>query len=207
MKYRRLGNSGLKISEIGLGSWLTYGETVGNQNAIDCIHQAYELGINFFDTANAYNEGEAEKVVGEALKSYSRESYVLATKVFFPMGDGPNDRGLSRKHIVEQCDASLKRLGVDYLDLYQCHRFDEETPTEETLRALDDLVQQGKILYYGVSEWTAAQITDAVHITKEKIYVHLFQINQSITCLYVISKKKFYLFLKKLESDRLSFLP
>ncbi|WP_046181386.1 aldo/keto reductase family protein [Domibacillus tundrae] len=168
MKYRRLGNSGLKISEIGLGSWLTYGETIGNQNAIDCIHQAYELGINFFDTANAYSQGEAEKVVGEALKSFSRESYVLATKVFFPMGDGPNERGLSRKHIIEQCDASLKRLGVDYLDLYQCHRFDEETPTEETLRALDDLAQQGKILYYGVSEWTAVQIIDAVHITKEK---------------------------------------
>jgi voltage-dependent potassium channel beta subunit len=168
MKYRRLGNSGLKISEIGLGSWLTYGETVGNQNATEIIHKAYDLGINFFDTANAYNRGEAEKVVGAALSSFPRESYVLATKVFFPMGEGPNDHGLSRKHIIEQCHASLKRLGVDYIDLYQCHRFDPETPTEETLRALDDLVAQGKILYYGVSEWTAEQITDAVHITKEK---------------------------------------
>jgi voltage-dependent potassium channel beta subunit len=168
MKYRRLGNSGLKVSEIGLGSWLTYGAAVEKQNAIDCIHHAYELGINFFDTANAYNRGESEKVVGEAIKSFPRESYVLATKVFFPMGDGPNDRGLSRKHIIEQCDASLKRLGVEYIDLYQCHRFDAETPTEETLRTLDDLARQGKILYYGVSEWTAAQITDAVHITKAK---------------------------------------
>lgn len=168
MEYRRLGESGLKVSEIGLGSWLTYGDTVGNQNAKDIIHKAYDSGINFFDTANAYNRGEAEKVVGEALADIPRESYVLATKVFFPMGEGPNDRGLSRKHIIEQCNASLKRLGVDYIDLYQCHRFDKETPTEETLRALDDLVSQGKILYYGVSEWTAEQITDAVHITKEK---------------------------------------
>lgn len=167
MNYRRLGNSGLKVSEIGLGSWLTYGESVDNKNAIDCIHRAYELGINFFDTANAYNQGEAEKVVGEALKEFSRSSYVLATKLYFPMGDGPNERGLSRKAIIEQCDASLKRLGVDYIDLYQCHRFDEETPVEETIRALDDLVTQGKILYYGVSEWSALQIQEAVNITKE----------------------------------------
>lgn len=168
MKYRRLGNSGVKISEVGLGSWLTYGETIGQNTAEDCIHKAYDLGVNFFDTANVYNQGEAEKVVGKAIKSFPRDSYVLASKVYFPMGDGPNDRGLSRKHIMEQCDASLKRLGVDYLDLYQCHRFDEESPTEETLMALDDLVRQGKILYYGVSEWSAAQITDAVHITKER---------------------------------------
>jgi voltage-dependent potassium channel beta subunit len=168
LKYRRLGNSGLKVSEIGLGSWLTYGEAVEKQNAIDCIHTAYELGINFFDTANAYNRGEAEKVVGEALQPFQRESYVLATKVFFPMGDGPNDHGLSRKHIIEQCDASLRRLEVDYIDLYQCHRYDQDTPTEETLRALDDLVQQGKILYYGVSEWSAAQLNEAIHITEQK---------------------------------------
>ncbi|HEX7065993.1 MAG TPA: aldo/keto reductase family protein [Bacillales bacterium] len=168
MKYRRLGSSGVKVSEVGLGSWLTYGETIGQNTAEDCIHKAYELGVNFFDTANVYNRGEAEKVVGKAVKSFPRDSYVLASKVYFPMGDGPNDRGLSRKHIMEQCEASLKRLGVDYLDLYQCHRFDEESPTEETLMALDDLVRQGKILYYGVSEWSAAQITDAVHITKER---------------------------------------
>ena len=168
MKYRRLGNSGLKVSEIALGSWLTYGESVGQQNAIDIIHHAYNLGINFFDTANAYNAGEAEKVVGQALKEYDRSSYVLATKLFFPMGEGPNQRGLSRKAVIEQCDASLKRLGVDYIDLYQCHRFDEDTPTEETLRALDDLVSQGKILYYGVSEWSAVQIKDAMKITDKR---------------------------------------
>jgi voltage-dependent potassium channel beta subunit len=166
MKYRRLGNSGLKVSEIALGSWLTYGDAVDKQNAIDCVHKAYDLGVNFFDTANAYNRGSAEEVVGEAIKGFSRESCVLATKLYFPMGDGPNDKGLSRKHIMEQCDASLKRLGVDYIDLYQCHRFDQETPVEETLRALDDLVSQGKILYAGVSEWSAAQITEAVHLSR-----------------------------------------
>ncbi|MEH6993285.1 aldo/keto reductase family protein [Neobacillus drentensis] len=166
MKYRRLGNSGLKISELGLGSWLTYGKSVNNQTAYDCIHKAYELGINFFDTANAYENGRAEEVLGEALKEYTRSSYVVATKLFFPMGPGPNDRGLSRKHIMEQCDASLKRLGLDYIDLYQCHRFDPEVPMEETLYALDDLVRQGKILYAGVSEWSAAQIEKAAGIGK-----------------------------------------
>ncbi|MEK3721146.1 aldo/keto reductase family protein [Paenibacillus sp. FSL H8-0034] len=166
MKYRNLGRSGLKVSEISLGSWLTYGTAVEKQTAIDCIKYAYDNGVNFFDTANAYNRGASEIVVGEALKDYARESYVIATKLYFPMGDGPNDKGLSRKHIVEQCEASLKRLGADYIDLYQCHRFDPEVPLEETLRALDDLVSQGKVLYAGVSEWSAAQITDAVHIGK-----------------------------------------
>ncbi|SDW86461.1 voltage-dependent potassium channel beta subunit, animal [Marinococcus luteus] len=168
MKYRRLGNSGVKVSEIGLGSWLTYGSSVEDQTAGNIIHHAYENGINFFDTANVYNRGEAEKVVGKALSSYKRDSYVLASKVYFPMGDGPNDRGLSRKHIMEQCDASLQRLGTDYMDLYQCHRYDPDTPLEETLMALDDLVRQGKILYYGFSEWTGTQISDAAHIADKR---------------------------------------
>ncbi|NOU99925.1 aldo/keto reductase family protein [Paenibacillus planticolens] len=166
MKYRNVGNSGLKVSEIALGSWLTYG-TAAEQKAADaCIEKAFESGINFFDTANAYNRGEGEKAMGAALKPYTRSSYVLSTKVFFPMGDGPNDRGLSRKHIFEQCDASLKRLGVDYIDLYFCHRYDTQTPLEETLRALDDLTAQGKILYSAVSEWTGAQITEAAGIAE-----------------------------------------
>jgi len=169
MHYRRLGNTGLKVSEISLGSWLTYGGYVEEQNAVASIDQAYELGINFFDTANVYIRGEAEKVVGKALSKYPRSSYVLATKVFGNMGDGPNDHGLSRKHIMEQCDASLKRLGMDYIDIYYCHRFHHETPLEETLRALDDLVRQGKVLYLGVSEWTAEQITEAVHIADKKL--------------------------------------
>lgn len=169
MEYRRLGKTGLKVSEISLGSWLTYGGYVEEQNATSSIDKAYELGVNFFDTANVYMRGEAEVVVGKALKKYVRDSYVLATKVFWPMGEGPNDRGLSRKHIIEQCHASLKRLGTDYVDIYYCHRFDRETPLEETLRALDDLVRQGKVLYVGVSEWTAEQITEAVHLADKKL--------------------------------------
>jgi voltage-dependent potassium channel beta subunit len=169
MEYRRLGNTGLKVSEISLGSWLTYGGYVEEQNAISAIDKAYELGINFFDTANVYKRGEAEKVVGRALSKYDRSSYVLATKVFGSMGDGPNDAGLSRKHIMEQCHASLKRLGTDYIDIYYCHRFHTETPLEETLRALDDLVRQGKVLYVGVSEWTAEQMTEAIHLADKKL--------------------------------------
>ncbi len=167
MRYRQLGASGLKVSEISLGSWLTYGGYVEEQRAIDCIHRAFELGVNLFDTANVYMRGRAEEVVGRALDGIDRDDYVLATKVYFPMGEGPNDRGLSRKHNTEQCHASLRRLGVDYVDLYQCHRYDEETPLEETMRALDDLVRQGKVLYVGVSEWTADQIADALRIAKE----------------------------------------
>ncbi|MDP4084978.1 MAG: aldo/keto reductase family protein [Bacillota bacterium] len=169
MEYRRLGNTGLKVSEISLGSWLTYGGYVEEEKAAASIDKAYDLGINFFDTANVYMRGAAEVVVGKALKKYQRDSYVLATKVFWPMGDGPNDRGLSRKHVIEQCNASLKRLGTDYVDIYYCHRFDPETPLEETLRALDDLVRQGKVLYVGVSEWKAEQISEAVHIADKKL--------------------------------------
>jgi len=167
LQYRNLGRSGVKVSEIALGSWLTYGGTVEKETAVKCIHHAYDLGINFFDTANVYMRGAAEEVVGEALRGIPRDSYFLATKVYFPMGDGPNDRGLSRKHIIEQCNRSLKRLGVDYVDLYQTHRYDHNTPLEETLRALDDLVTQGKVLYVGVSEWSAAQITDALHLQRQ----------------------------------------
>ena len=167
VEYRRLGRSGVKISEISLGSWLTYGGSVAEEQATACVHKAYEIGINFFDTANVYMRGAAEEIVGRALRGFDRDSYFLATKVFFPMGEGPNDRGLSRKHITEQFHASLKRLGVDYVDLYQCHRYDANTPLEETLRTLDDLVRQGKVLYIGVSEWTADQISDALVIAKE----------------------------------------
>lgn len=162
MEYRRLGASGVRVSEIGLGSWLTYGVGVEADRGRECVARAYELGVNFFDTADVYGRGAAEEVMGEALAGYPRSSYVLATKVYFPVGDGPNDRGLSRKHIMESCHASLRRLRTDYLDLYQCHRFDDETPLEETLRALDDLVRQGKVHYVGVSEWTAGQIGDAL---------------------------------------------
>lgn len=168
MEYRRLGRSGLKVSEISLGSWLTYGGSVGASAARDCILRAYDLGINLFDTANVYHRGAAEEVLGEALTDLPRSDLVIATKAFFPMGDGPNDRGLSRKHLMEQCHASLRRLRTDYVDLYQCHRFDPTTPLDETLRALDDLVTQGKVLYVGVSEWSAAQIAEAVGIQERR---------------------------------------
>jgi voltage-dependent potassium channel beta subunit len=161
MDYRTLGRSGLRVSSISLGSWLTYGGSVGHDTARDCIRRAYELGVNLFDTANAYHHGAAEEILGEVLAEYPRDSLVVATKVFFPMGEGPNDRGLSRKHIMEQCHASLRRLKMEYVDLYQCHRYDPTVPLEETLRALDDLVSQGKVLYVGVSEWTAAQLAEA----------------------------------------------
>lgn len=167
MQYRQLGKWGLKVSEVSLGSWLTFGHAADERTTEACIHRAYELGINLFDTANVYAGGRSEEVVGKALKAFRRDSYVLATKVYFPMGSGPNDRGLSRKHIFEQCHASLRRLGTDYIDLYQCHRYDPNTPLEETVRAMGDLIRQGKILYWGVSEWSAAQILDAIYLCQQ----------------------------------------
>ncbi|MGG3310592.1 aldo/keto reductase family protein [Paenibacillus lautus] len=179
MKYRRLGRTGLKVSEISLGSWLTYGGYVERENAVNAIKTAYDLGINFFDTANVYEKGAAEELVGETLKAYPRESYVLATKAFWPMGDGPNDRGLSRKHIMEQAHASLKRLGHDYVDIFYCHRHDQETPLDETLRAIDDLVRQGKVLYVGVSEWQASQIAEALTVA-DRYLLDRIVVNQPI---------------------------
>lgn len=179
MKYRRLGGSGLKVSEISLGSWLTYGGYVERENAVKAIETAYDQGVNFFDTANVYERGAAEELLGATLKAYDRSSYVLATKVFGKMGDGPNDAGLSRKHIIEQCNASLKRLGHDYVDLYYCHRYHEDTPLEETLRALDDLVRQGKVLYVGVSQWTAAQMEAALGVA-DKYLLDRIVVNQPI---------------------------
>jgi len=179
MKYRRLGPTGLKVSEVSLGSWLTYGGYVERENAVNAIKTAYDLGINFFDTANVYEKGAAEVLVGETLKAYPRESYVLATKAFWPMGDGPNDRGLSRKHIMEQAHASLKRLGHDYVDIFYCHRHDPETPLDETLRAIDDLVRQGKVLYVGVSEWQASQIAEALTVA-DRYLLDRIVVNQPI---------------------------
>lgn len=166
MEYRKLGRWGVNVSAVGLGSWLTYGGSVDEDTATACIHRAYEQGVTFFDTANVYARGRAEEVVGMALAGYPRSSYVLATKVFFPMGEGPNDRGLSRKHITEQAHASLRRLGVDYVDLYQCHRFDPATPLEETCRTFDDLIRRSDILYWGTSEWSADQIAHAVSLCR-----------------------------------------
>jgi len=162
-----------------LGSWLTYGGYVERENAVQSIKTAYDLGINFFDTANVYERGAAEELVGKALKEYPRESYVLATKAFWPMGEGPNDRGLSRKHVVEQANASLKRLGHEYVDIFYCHRHDPETPLYETLRAIDDLVRQGKVLYVGVSEWQASQIAEALGVA-DRYLLDRIVVNQPV---------------------------
>jgi aryl-alcohol dehydrogenase-like predicted oxidoreductase len=171
MKYRRLGMWGVKLSEVGFGSWLTLNQA--DQSHADRLHHtAYEHGINFFDTANAYARGQAEVMVGKSLAAYPRDTFVLATKAYWPWQPdwpfpGANDRGLSRKHLFEQCHGSLKRLGVECIDLYQCHRADEETPLIETCRAMNDLIEQGKVLYWGVSEWNADQISEAVTICEE----------------------------------------
>lgn len=167
MRYRRLGRWGVQVSEIGLGSWLTYGGPVDERVSADCLSRAAELGVNFIDTANVYSGGAAEEAVGRWMAGQRRDSLVLATKVYFPMGEGPNDRGLSRKHVFEQCHGSLRRLKTEYVDLYQCHRFDRGVPLEETCRAMDDLVRQGTILYWGVSEWAADQIEEAVKTCRE----------------------------------------
>ncbi|MEU4164408.1 aldo/keto reductase family protein [Actinoplanes sp. NPDC026670] len=164
MDHRRLGRSGLYISEVTYGNWLTHGELVGHDPALACIRAALDAGISTFDTADVYALGAAEELLGEALRPVRRSSVEIATKVCLPTGDGPNDRGLSRKHITESCHASLRRLGTDYVDLYQAHRFDERTPLDETLVAFDDLVRQGKVLYLGVSEWTAPQIQAALDL-------------------------------------------
>ncbi len=179
MKYRRLGNSGLKVSEISLGSWLTYGKSVEDDTAIKTIRRAYELGINSFDSANVYEQGQGEKVMAKALSVFPRESYVITTKAFWPMGDGPNDRGLSRKHVFEQLHASLKRMELDYVDIFYCHRYDPEAPVEETLRTIDDLIRQGKVLYAGVSEWTAAQIEEAVAVA-DRYLLDRIVVNQPV---------------------------
>ena len=164
MEFRHLGRSGLYVSEIAYGNWVTHGSQVQEDAAAACVHKALDLGITTFDTADVYARGRAEEVLGRALKGQRREGLEIFTKCFWPMGSGLNDRGLSRKHVMEAAHASLRRLGTDYVDLYQAHRFDDETPLEETLRAFDDLVRQGKVLYVGVSEWTADQIRAAVEI-------------------------------------------
>lgn len=167
MHYRRLGRSGLKVSEISLGSWITFGNQIEKQTAIDLIQAAYEQGVNFFDNADMYANGQAEVVMGEAIKDLPREALVISSKVFWPTMPGPNGRGLSRKHIMESIHASLRRLGTDYVDLYFCHRYDPDTPLEEVARVMDDLVHQGKVLYWGTSEWEAHQIAQAAGVSRQ----------------------------------------
>lgn len=169
MKYRQLGSSDLKVSEISLGSWLTYSGGVEREKAAACVEKAFEIGINFIDTANIYGKGASETFLGEVLKDKPRDSYILATKLFFPMTE--TDFGLSRVQIHKQLNDSLKRLQTDFVDLYQCHRYDENTPLEETMIALSEIVQEGKARYIGFSEWNAAQIKAAVEMTGMEKFV------------------------------------
>jgi aryl-alcohol dehydrogenase-like predicted oxidoreductase len=167
MEYRHLGNSGLRISEIAYGNWITHGSQIEEEAARACVLAALDEGISTFDTADVYAGGRAEEVLGRALHGVRRESVEICTKVYWPLGDGPNNAGLSRKHITESLHNSLRRLGTDYVDLYQAHRYDHETPLEETLRAFDDLVRAGKALYIGVSEWRAEEIAAALRIAAD----------------------------------------
>jgi voltage-dependent potassium channel beta subunit len=162
MQYRPLGRCGTKVSALGLGGWTTFGGSVTDEGTIRSILlRAFEAGINFFDIADVYARGESERAMGKVLAELPRHELVITTKLFWPMSDDVNDRGLSRKHVMESVEKSLKRIGTDYLDVYFCHRHDPETPTDETLRAMDDLIRQGKVLYWGTSEWTGDQMREA----------------------------------------------
>ena len=168
MKYRKLGSAGIRLSELSLGAWVTYGGQVGEEAATQCMSKAFDLGVNFFDNAEAYAHGNAEVVMGNVIRKagWKRTDIVVSSKVFWG-GGGPNDEGLSRKHIYEACRRSLKRLQLDYLDLFFCHRPDPSTPIEETVRAMDDLIRQGLILYWGTSEWSAGEIMKSYSIARE----------------------------------------
>src|SRR5580658_2441809 len=169
MRYRQLGSSDLKVSDISLGSWLTYGVGVERDNAAACVNRSFELGINFIDTANVYGRGAAESVLGELLAGRARRGYVLATKLMGAMSE--TDKGLSRAQVFKQIDASLQRLRTDYVDLYQCHRYDPDTPLEETMQALSEVVRAGKARYIGFSEWAPAQIQDAIDLVGMEKFV------------------------------------
>jgi voltage-dependent potassium channel beta subunit len=166
MEYRNMGRTGLKLSRLAFGSWVTFGDQVDDAKASELIHLAYDNGINYFDNADAYANGQSELVMGKAIQDLPREALVLSSKVFWKTMPGPNGRGLSRKHIMESCEASLMRMGIDYFDLYFCHRYDPETPLDEVVRAMEDLIRQGKILYWGTSEWRAGQIARASAIAE-----------------------------------------
>lgn len=190
MEFRHLGRSGLKVSEISYGNWITHASQVEEDAAHACVQAALECGITTFDTADVYAATKAEEVLGRALKGQRREGIELFTKVYWPTGPGANDRGLSRKHIMESCNASLRRLQTDYVDLYQAHRMDIETPLEETLRAFDDLVRQGKVLYVGVSEWSAEQLREAARIADDMGFDRLVSNQPQYSMLYRVIEER-----------------
>jgi aryl-alcohol dehydrogenase-like predicted oxidoreductase len=183
MDYRLLGRSGFKVSELTYGNWVTHGSQIGDEQAIACVRSALECGITSFDTADVYARGRAEEILGRALRGERREGLEIFTKVYGPMGDGPNDVGLTRKHIREGIDASLRRLGLDYVDLYQAHRYDHETPLEETMQAFADVVRAGKALYIGVSEWRAEQIR-AARVLADELHVPLISNQPQYSAIY-----------------------
>ncbi len=189
MHYRNLGNTGFKITAVSYGNWLTHGDQVEAAAATKTVQAAFDAGITTFDTADVYAGTKAEKILGDALKGIRRDGLEIFTKVYWPIGPGVNDRGLSRKHIRDACDGSLKRLGIDYIDLYQMHRFDYETPLEETLRAFEDLVRQGKVLYIGVSEWTAEQIKAALKIAKQMNFDRIVSSQPQYSMLWRVIEK------------------
>ena len=190
MEHRKLGNSGLYVSEIAFGNWITHGSQVEQDAAIKCVRTALDCGITTLDTADVYAGTKAESVLGKALKGVRRESYELFTKVYWPTGPGKNDRGLSRKHIMESVHASLKRLNTDHIDLYQMHRFDYETPLEESLSAFDDLIRQGKVMYIGFSEWNAEQIADAIKIQDQRGYTRFVSSQPQYSMLWRVIESK-----------------
>jgi len=181
--YRKLGQSGLSVSVVGLGSWLTIGNTIDANATARLVAAAFSRGINLFDTADVYNLGEGERTLGAAIRALPRRELVIATKCFFPMSDDPNDRGLSRKHVHESIRGSLQRLGTDYVDLYQCHRFDPDTPLLETARAMDDLIRRGLVLYWGTSQWPAERIAEVVELCRRE-RLHRPISNQPLYNLY-----------------------
>src|SRR4051812_13445365 len=183
MEYRPLGRSGFKVSVLTYGNWVTHGSQIGDEAARACVHAALDAGTTSFDTADAYAGGRAEDILGQALKGHRREGLEIFTKLYWPMGEGPNDRGLSRKHVRDSIDASLRRLQVDYVDLYQAHRYDVETPLEETMQAFADVVRAGKALYIGVSEWRAEQIREAKALADE-LHVPLVSNQPQYSALY-----------------------
>ena len=183
MDYRLLGRSGFKVSELTYGNWITHGSQIEEDAALDCVRAALDCGITSFDTADVYARGRAEEILGRALKGQRREGLEIFTKVYWPMGDGPNDVGLSRKHIREGIDASLRRLQLDYVDLYQAHRYDYATPLEETIQAFADVVRSGKALYIGVSEWRAEEIREAKALADE-LHVPLVSNQPQYSAIY-----------------------
>jgi len=189
MEYRSLGQCGTKVSLFSLGGWTTFGGSVTEPKVIqEILQEAFASGVNFFDIADVYSKGQAEAVMGSVLKQFPRHELVLSSKVYFPVSDDVNDRGLSRKHIMESVERSLRRIGTDYLDLYFCHRFDPDTPVEETLRAMDDLIHQGKILYWGTSEWTAEQIEEVCNLAESK---NLYRPQVEQPQYSLVARKKF----------------